>query len=179
MSIQAFQAQRLIEVNVIEREDRKPSRKRAESSKISTHIGFIEMRGHPWSDRAPEPLIEVSQNNPWATQFVIGNDSAIDQLAGLFALFEKPGSKVNVENVEKVIVKPEVSTQAAAPLTPARGDVIVLVALYGKTGQQDIPVPATLVPAILAKRKVKSQFLRDKPCLILFRGPTLQAHNFL
>ena len=179
MSIQAFQAQRLIEVNVIERKDRKPPRKRSESSKISTHIGFIKMRGHSWSDRTPEPLIEVSQNNPGAKQFVIGNDSAIDQFPGLFALFEKPGSKMNVEHVEKVLVKPKVGTQAAAPLSPSRGDVVVLVALYGQAGQQDIPVPSALVPAILAKSKVKSQFLSDKPCLILFRGPALEAYNFL
>jgi len=179
MAVQALQSQHLIEVDVIQRKDGKPSGERPKSSEVSTHIGFVEVRDHSWSYRTPKPFIEVAQNDPGTMQFLIRDDPAIDQLARLLALFEEPGSKVNIENVEDVLVEADVSPQAASPLASAGADVVVLMALYGEAGQQDIAVSAALMPAILAKREVKSQFLGDKPRLVLFRRSTLKTYNLL
>src|SRR5262245_6750833 len=122
MPVKAFQTECLIEVDVVEREDRKTSRERAISAEVSSHVGFVEVRRHSRSPGTAQPFIEVAQNNARALQLLIRDDSALDQLPCLLPLFEETRAEMHVKYVEDVLIEPDVGPQATASLAAAGAD---------------------------------------------------------
>ena len=72
-----------------------------------------------------------------------------------------------------------VSSEASSPLTSSGTDVVILVALDGVAGEQDIPITSTLMSAVLSKREVEPKLLRDKSGLILFGLAAFETDNLL
>jgi hypothetical protein len=86
-------------------------------------------------------------------QVVVDDNPFIDELARLLTLFEKAGSEMDVEYVQRGILNAEIGTETAAALASSGTDVVVLVALDRESRKDDVPVAAALVPSILPKRE--------------------------
>jgi len=167
VSCEALQSQITVEVDVIEAEDRKPSGESSGFLQMATDVRLVEMLGQRMRHRASQPFIKVSEDNSRPVQFFIHDNPFIEELASLFALFEESRSEVDVEDMKRLLVEADVGSKAAAPFSSSSADVVVLVALYGKARQDDVPVTAALVALILAKREMEPQFTGDKSSLIL------------
>lgn len=177
--IQTIQTQAPIVVDVIEPEDGEPPRKCPGSLQIAPHIGLIEVRRECRRDRSAQPLVEIPKNDSWTAKLTARDNAFIDQFPGLFALFEKPRSKMDVEHVQSRFAESDVGSKAT-PSFPAPGrDVEILLALYWEPRQQNIAVTAPLVAPVLAKSDMEAEFLRNELRLILFREATLQTDNLL
>jgi hypothetical protein len=179
MSLKAFQTEPAIKVNVIQTEERKSPWKRAELSEVGSDIRFVQVWRHGGCYRAAHPLIEISENDTRALQVLIEDNALLKKLASLFPLLEESCAEMNVEHVQRIVVEANIGAQAPAAFPPSGTDVIVLMSLYRESRQHDIAVAASLVPAILAERKVEPQFPCDESRLVLFARTAFNTDNFL
>ena len=179
MPVKTLQAQAFIKIDVIEWEQRESPGERPKLPEIAPDVCLVQVRSHTRRHRASNPLVEITDDDAGAFQIFAGNDSAINQLARLLALFEVAGTEVHVENVDHSAVELNIRPQTTTWLTTAGADIEVLMAFNGKPRQHHIPITPALVLPVLPKCKVESKFVRDKSRLILFRLLSFEADNFL
>jgi putative phosphoribosyl transferase len=177
--VQAFQTQGSVEVNVIEAENGKRSRIGARPFEITPDIGFVEMRGHRRCHRTAKPFIKIPKNDTRPAQFLVRDDPLVHEFARLLALLKEACPEMNVENVQYLLGESDIGPQAASPLPSTGADVVVLMALNREPCQDDVAVPSAVVPPILTEGKMETEFLRDKPGLILFPETALTTDNLL
>src|SRR5688572_16801448 len=180
MSRQPLQLQLPVEVDVIQPEDREPSRERRRLLQVMRDIRLVEVFGQPRGHRPAEPFVEVSMNDAGPVELLVDDDALVDELARLLELLEESGAEVDVEDVQGGVGKPDVGAQAAAVFASAsRADVVVPVVLDREPGQHDISVAPTVVLLVFAESEIEAELLGDKPGLVFLAAAALPADNFL
>ena len=108
MSHETLQPQLTIEVDVIEPEDGKSSREGSRLLQMGTDVRFIEMRGQRRCHRPSQPLVKVSENDSRPVQFFVNDDSFVEELARLFALFEESRPEMDIKNMQGRVIEADI-----------------------------------------------------------------------
>jgi len=180
VSVKSLQVKGPLEVDIVESKQRKRARERPRPPKIAANVGLVEMRTKGACHRTAKPFIEITEHNPGAGEFIVRDNLLIEEPADLPSLFEESSTEVHVENMHGTAAKANIRSEATTAFSSANNaDVVVAVALYRKSRQDDVAVAPTLVQPVLAESEMKPKLLGDEARLVFFGRTPFNAHNFL
>ena len=168
MSHETLQPQLTIEVDVIEPEDGKSSREGSRFLQVATDVRFIEMGSERRCHRTSQPLVEVPENDSRPVQFIVRDNSFVEEFASLFALFEEARPEMDIKDMQGRVIEADIGSEAASSFAAPGADVVVLMPLDWKSRQHNIAVTPALMPAVFAEGEMETQLSGYETSLIFF-----------
>ena len=168
MSHETLQPQLTIEVDVIQPEDGKSSREGSRLRQVGTDIRFIKMGGERRCHRPSQPLVKVPENDSRPVQFFVNDDSFVEELARLFALFEEARPEMDIKDMQGRVIEPDIGPEATSSFSAAGTDVVVLMPLDRKSRQHNIAVTPALMQAVFSEGEMETEFAGYETSLIFF-----------
>src|SRR5437868_13510678 len=113
--------------------------------------GF-ESLSHEARSQPSSPFVEIAEDNSWPAKGRLVQNVRAEQAPNLLASFKKPGSQVNIEDVEDGrIANLEIGSQTAATLTLPPSYVVILTKLHRKAGEGHVPVRAAVEDPVFSE----------------------------
>lgn len=168
MSDETLQPQLMIEVDVIQPEDGKSSREGSRLRQVRMDVRFIKMGGERRCHRPSQPLVKVPENDSRPVQFFVSDNSFVEKLARLFALFEEARPEMDIKDMQGRVIEADIGSEAASSFAAAGADVVVLMPLDWKSRQHHIAVAPALMPAVFAEGEMETQLSGYETSLIFF-----------
>jgi len=168
MSHETLEPQLTIEVDMVQSEDGKSSREGSRLLQVGMDIRFMKMGGERRCHRPSQPLVKVPENDSRSVQFFVDDDSLVEKLARLFALFEEACPKMDIKDMQGGVIEADIGPEATSSFPAAGADVVVLMPLDRKSRQHNIAVAPTLMPAVFAEGEMETQLAGYETRLIFF-----------
>lgn len=167
-----------VEIDMIQPQQRHHSRKRARTAHMV--MGSFEMRPEHARGQPAGPLIKVAEYDPVRGNVVDSEDVSTKKLAGLEPPLEESSSQMQVEDLDSCAGSPlDLGFEAATPLPTGNRNVMVACMPNVVSGEQDVPVRAAAMPAVLPEFAGITEIVGKIAGLMMISSPMLNRDDFL